>query len=98
MKSITHIIWVLFAAGCSSNPIIIPDNTKDNVVVLEIKNRINDPQASSTSYGWLFWYAPLAILLILWGWRNLVKKPIDCVEKEPNSLKIQDKIDGNPET
>lgn len=98
MKLITQIALVLLAAGCSSDPVIIPDNTSDNVVMLEIKDRIAEPGMYSPSYGWLFWYVPLAIILLLWGWRNLVRKPIDCIEKEPDSLKVQDKIDDKPET
>jgi len=66
--------------------------------MLQIKDRIADPGAYSPSYGWLFWYAPLATLLVFGGYRHLVKKPIDCIEREPDSVKIQNKVDGDPKT
>lgn len=89
---------LLCLAGCSSNPVIVPDTTSDNVVMMELKDRIAEPGAYSPSYGWLFWYAPLATLLLLWGYRHFIKKPIDCLEQEPNSLQVQSKIDGDPKT
>jgi len=100
MRFLTLTILMVFLclAGCSSDPVIIPDITSDNVVMMELKDRIADPGVHSPSYGWLFWYAPLATLLILWGYRHLVKKPIDCIEQEPDSLKVQSKVDGDPKT
>jgi len=89
---------ICFAAGCSSDPVIIPNKTTDNAVMLELKTKLAEPGVHTSSYGWLFWYAPLATILLMWGWRNLIKKPLDCIEKEPDSLKIQTKIDDNPET
>jgi hypothetical protein len=85
-------------ASCSSNPVIIPDTTSENVIMLELKDKIAQPGAYSPSYGWLFWYAPLAILLVFWGYRHLIRKPLDCIEQEPNSTKVQEKIDNNPNT
>jgi hypothetical protein len=85
-------------AGCATNPIIVPDPTTDNVVMMEIKDRIAQPGGTQPTYGWLFWYGPVAIMMLMWGYRNLIKKPIDCLEQEPNSAKIQKKVDGNPET
>jgi len=90
-----------FLTGCSSNPVIIPDLTSDNGVMLELKHRIAQSEISgvySSSYGWLFWYIPLAVLLIFWGYRNLIKKPLDCIEEEPDSVKLQDKVDGDIKT
>jgi len=102
MKFITKISLIMlgmcYAAGCSSDPIIVPNRTTDNAVMLELKTKLAEPGVHTSSYGWLFWYAPLAIILLLWGWRNLIKKPLDCIEKEPDSWKIQNKIDNDPET
>lgn len=97
-RTIPFILTALLLSACSSDPIIVPDTTSDNVVMMELKDRIAEPGTYSSSYGWLFWYAPLATLLILWGYRHLIKKPIDCIEQEPDSLKVQNKVDGNPET
>ena len=98
MRLLTVICVCALLLSCSSDPVIIPDTTSDNVVMLDIKDRISEPGVASYSYGWLFWYAPLASLLVLWGYRNLIKKPIDCIEQEPDSVKIQEKIDDNPKT
>jgi hypothetical protein len=98
MRLLTFICICVLLFACSSNPVIIPDTTSDNVIMLDIKDRLAQPGVASPSYGWLFWYVPLAFLLVLWGYRNLIKKPIDCIEQEPNSIKIQEKIDGNPKT
>ena len=97
-RTIPFILTALLLSACSSDPIIVPDTTSDNVVMMELKDRIAEPGTYSSSYGWLFWYAPLATLLILWGYRHLIKKPIDCIEQEPDSLQVQNKVDGNPET
>lgn len=99
MKLIIPLMFTtLIVLGCSSDPIIVPDTTSDNVVMMELKDRIAEPGTYSSSYGWLFWYAPLATLLILWGYRHLIKKPIDCIEQEPDSVKVQSKLDGDPKT
>lgn len=96
--TLTILVILFCLTGCSSDPVIVPDITSDNVVMMELKDRIAEPGVYSPSYGWLFWYAPLATLLILWGYRHLVKKPIDCIEQEPDSLKVQGKVDGDPKT
>jgi len=83
--------------GCN-DPKIVPDLTSDNVVMLEIKDRIAQPGGTQPTYGWLFWYGPVAGMLLMWGYRNLIKKPIDCLEQEPDSVKVQKTIDDNPNT
>ena len=92
------VLFIALAAGCSNDPIIVPDLTSDNVVMMELKDRIAEPGAYSPSYGWLYWYAPLASILMMWGYRTLIRKPIDCIEEEPNSIKVQEKIDDKPST
>jgi hypothetical protein len=85
-------------AGCATDPFIVPDPTTDNVVMMEIKDRIAQPGGVQPTYGWLFWYGPVALMLLMWSYRNLIKKPIDCLEREPDSVKVQDKVDGDPKT
>lgn len=97
MKYIFSIIALMTLVACSTNPFIVPDTTSDNVVMMQIKDNISQPGPTMISYGWLFWYGPVAILGLMWGYRNLIKKPIDCIEKEPSSLKVEEKIDGKPE-
>lgn len=88
MKFFTTILTTLILAGCGTDPFIVPDPTTDNVVMMELKDKINRPGAVEPTYGWLFWYGPLAILLLMWGYRNLIRKPINCLEEEPNSTNI----------
>jgi hypothetical protein len=98
MKYIFPLIAFLVLVGCSTNPYIVPDTTSDNVVMMQIKDNISQPGPTVFSYGWLFWYGPVAVLGMMWGYRNLIKKPIDCIEKEPESLKVEAKVDDKPES
>ena len=93
MKSFFYLIILSFLLGCSNDPKIIPDTTGDSIITLHYKDQINQPGPAASSYGWLFWYAPVALLGLGWGYRNLIRKPIDCIEKEPSSIKIEEKID-----
>lgn len=56
--------------------------------MMELKDKINNPGPVQPSYGWLFWYGPLAVLLLMWGYRHLIRKPINCLEEEPNATNI----------
>ena len=76
-------ILALILTGCSSQmPVIVPDTTQDNVVILQIKDQIAQPGAQKASLGWLFWYVPLAMAALIAAWRYLIKKPIICDEDE----------------
>lgn len=92
MKLFTSILSVIILAGCSNNPTIVPDPTTDNVVMMEIKDRISQPGGAQPTYGWIYWYGPLAVLLMMWGYRNLIRKPINCLEEEPNSTSINKEV------
>jgi len=82
MKYLT-LFALLVIAGCSSQvPVIVPDSTPDNVVILQIKDQIAQPGGQKGSLGWLFWYIPLAIASLIASWRYLIKKPIICDEDE----------------
>ena len=88
MKFLTSILTTLILVGCSTDPTIIPDPTTDNVVMMEIKDRIAQPGGNQPTFGWLYWYGPLAVLLLMWGYRHLIRKPINCLEEEPNSTNV----------
>ena len=88
MKFLTSILTTLILAGCATDPFIVPDPTTDNVVMMEIKDRISQPGGVQPTYGWLYWYGPLAVLLMMWGYRNLIRKPINCMEEEPTTANI----------
>lgn len=75
------IISLLGLASCNTtNPFIVPNNTKDNVVLMALKDEIAQEGSPKTSYGWLFWYLPVVILASFWGYREFVRRPILCEE------------------
>lgn len=101
MRLLNSILATLVLAGCSNEPVIVPDITSDNVVMLELKDKIANPGPFQPTYGWLYWYTPLAILLLMWGYRHLIRKPINCLEEEPTSTSIgknvnKVEVDGTP--
>ena len=101
MKKIIIPIFSLALTACDTTPVIVPDTTSDNVVMMSLKDQINQAGAAEPSYGWLFWYGPLAVLLLMWGYRHLIRKPINCLEEEPNATNIgkdvkKVEVDGEP--
>ena len=83
---------MILLAACSTDPTIVPDTTSDNVVMMQIKDNIGQPGPTQMSYGWLFWYGPVAVLGLMWGYRNLIKKPINCLEEEPNATNVSTNV------
>jgi hypothetical protein len=89
MKFLTSIITTILLAGCATEPFIVPDNTSDNVIMMSFKDQIAAAGGVAPSYGWLFWYGPVALMGLMWGYRNLIRKPINCLEQEPDSALIK---------
>lgn len=92
MNKIILLTVMLILAACSTDPKIVPDTTSDNVVMMQIKDNIGQPGPTQMSYGWLFWYGPVAVLGLMWGYRNLIKKPINCLEEEPNATNVSTNV------
>ena len=92
MKYLLAIFTLSLLAACSTDPYIVPDTTSDNVVMMQLKDSISQPGPTELSYGWLFWYGPVAVLGMMWGYRNLIKKPINCLEEEPNSTTVSKEV------
>jgi hypothetical protein len=88
MKFLKPLLLTVILTGCSTEPSIVPDTTADNVVMMQLKDQISQPGGVKPTYGWLFWYGPVAILGIMWGYRNLIKKPINCLEEEPDTTSV----------
>ncbi len=81
MKTKLFIISLLLIAGCNTTePIIVPDNTSDNVVMLQLKDHISQPGPIQPSYGWVIWYIPISLIAMMAAWRHLIKKPSECEE------------------
>jgi hypothetical protein len=85
MKTKLFIISLLLIAGCNTTePIIVPANTNDNIVMLQLKDQISQPGPIQPSYGWVIWYIPVAIISFMAAWRYLIKKPSECEEDNNN--------------
>lgn len=63
----------LLTIGCNTTPKIIPDTTGDSVLMMKLKHDIasNDVDCS---YGWLFWYIPIAVIALMWAYKEFIKK------------------------
>jgi hypothetical protein len=91
MRIIIPLLSTLLVA-CDTTPRIIPDTTPDNPIILSMKDRINEPGfAQPQSYNWIFWYAPILIISLLWAYREFIRKPLLCDDgeqkDEPNETK-----------
>lgn len=82
MRLIISTIVLFLLLACDTTPKIIPDTTPDNPIILGMKDRINEPGASHTSYSWVFWYAPLVVISMLWAYREYIRKPLLCDDGE----------------
>lgn len=97
MKLLITLTALLILTGCDTLPKIVPDTTGDNVIMMGLKDRINEPGSYTDSYGWLFWYGPVALLGLMWGWRNLIMKPLDCIDTEPDDeIEIKEETKETP--
>ena len=79
MKYLSILLLTVIAA-CDTTPVIIPDNTSDNVVMMQLKDAIAQPGPTQQTFGWVVWYAPVAAISLMAAWRYLIKKPVICEE------------------
>lgn len=59
--------------SCFSGPQFVPDQRGDSPMTYAIKKGIDSGQ-SGNSYGWIFWYAPVAAIALLWAYKELIKR------------------------
>jgi len=74
-----------FMSGCKCvAPEIIPDNTGDSVIMMDIKSKIEQGKEIGKDNSWLWWYAPVLFLVVAWGVKEffLKKEPDHCDEDE----------------
>ena len=50
----------------------------DSVVMLQLKDQIAQAGGVKASYGWVLWYAPIAVITALWAYREFVRRPLLC--------------------
>lgn len=64
----TYNLIFLFLAGCvSTKPEIISSKGTENVVIASLRDQISEPGLHKVSYSWLWWYIPIASMVILWA-------------------------------
>ena len=73
---------VILLESCNTAPVIVPDTTKDNVVMEKLKWGITNNNNLGSNWGWILWYLPLVALAMMWGWRQFIKPCPDCEEKQ----------------
>lgn len=79
MKKIILVIFVIILVGCRSlAPEIVNSNGQDNLVILDGKDRINQPGVVASSYSWLWWYVPISLISIMWAIQTFLLKSKDC--------------------
>ena len=82
MKKAYGLLAGLLLAGCSTAPMIIPDDTTDSVIMMKLKHEITNGDQISQNWGWILWYLPVVILVLAWAWKELINKPIHLDDKE----------------
>ncbi len=59
--------------GCHvTRPVVLPDTTRPSVMEETIKH--NMELGSSTSYFWVLWYVPIAVVVLSWTWKTFYTK------------------------
>ena len=104
MKYIYLCIIILILTACDTTPTIVPDNTSDNVVMMQLKDQIAQEGSAKPSYGWTLWYFPVVIIAFMWAYREFIRKPMICDdglikdEKDRDGDGIADKPSGTGTT
>ena len=78
MKYLTSILASLTLFACNTAPVIVPDTTKDNVVMQKLKWEISNSGSIPTNWGWVLWYLPIVAAGMIWMWRKYIKECPDC--------------------
>ena len=81
MKYLT-LLTSMFLAACNTAPVIVPDTTKDNVVMQKLQYDITHNTHISGNWGWILWYLPLVAISMAWAWRRYIKQCPDCGKSE----------------
>ena len=56
MKHTIAFLTTLFLFACNTAPTIVPDTTKDNVIMQKLQWEIQNHSQVSTNWGWILWY------------------------------------------
>lgn len=80
IKYLTGLMTTFVLAACSTAPAIIPDSTKDNVVMQRLQWEIQTGKTLSSSWSWVLWYLPVVFLVVVWAYKEWLKTK--CKEDE----------------
>jgi nucleoside recognition membrane protein YjiH len=83
MKYLIGLITSLVLTACSTAPVIVPDTTKDNVVMKKLQWEITNNTHLTTNWGWILWYLPVVFLVVVWAYNQYLKNK--CTEEETDS-------------
>jgi len=94
MKKVHGLLAGLLLAGCSTAPMIVPDDTTDSVIMMKLKHEITNGDQISQNWGWILWYLPVMFLVLAWAWKEFINKPIhlddkEDAEEEPKATEVQ---------
>jgi len=87
MKTITLFLTSLFLFACNTAPVIVPDTTKDNVVMKKLNWEIQNGDKLSSNWGWILWYLPVVFLVVVWAYNQYLKSK--CKEEEEKKITDQ---------
>lgn len=87
MKYLIGLIASLVLTACSTAPVIVPDTTKDNVVMKKLQWEITNNTHLTTNWGWILWYLPVVFLVVVWAYNQYFKPP--CKEEEEETEEIK---------
>ena len=83
MKYLIGLITSLVLTACNTAPVIVPDTTKDNVVMKKLNWEITNNTPLTTDWGWILWYLPVVFLVVVWAYNQYLKQK--CTEEETDS-------------
>jgi len=85
------VLLLLNLISCAAAPEIIRPKGLENPIVQKLRNDANSPIPVTPSYSWLWWYAPIAIISLLWTikylfLRKCIEQDIDIVPEAKNAM------------
>ena len=94
MKHLITILSSLFLVACNTSPTIIPDTTKDNVVMKKLQWEIENQYQISTNWGWVLWYLPVVFLIVVWAYNQYLRSCEDKLKCYEMEKKMEDDCEG----
>ena len=94
MNKLIAILTTLFLVACNTAPVIVPDTTKDNVVMKKLNWEITNEHKLTTSWGWVLWYLPVVFLVAVWAYNHYLRSCEDKLKCYEMEKKMEDDCEG----